>query len=429
MHPPLHHAATTADVAAVYPFMAGGGLPRRGVYVGEDRFGGGFVFSPMDLYEARVVTAPNVAVFGRLGRGKSALVKSLLYRSVIFGTRGFVLDPKGEYRALARALGLKVVCLRPEGEVRLNPLEAIFGGSERRAAVADVHQLALLHALVESSLCRPLEPTERAVVELGLSAARRQAAAPGDQPTIPQVVDAMLRPEVGTGAPLGLRDREVQLAGRPAALELRRLVTGDLRGMFDGPTTPGLLPEGSVAVLDLSGVYHSAALPLVMTCVMAWLRRLMEARAGHQHTYVVVDEAWVTLAQPALAQWLRAGIKLARQYGTSWWLLLHKVGDLAAAGATGSEQVNVAQSLLEDVEIRIVYAQSPGEVAKHGELLALTETERLLLPKLRRGQALWKMGEHSSLVQHRLSPVEEELVDSDQAMHRSRYPHDEAEAA
>lgn len=419
------HAATTANLAAVYPWLAGGGLPRRGVYVGEDRFGGGFVFSPFELYRAKVVSGPNVALFGRIGRGKSALVKTLLYRSVVFGVRGFVLDPKGEYRGLARALGREVIHLRPGGEVRLNPLEVM--APEEDPGRVELQQLELLAALAETSLERRLQPEERTAIELGLATARRRAARDGGQPTLPEVVEAMLRPEPEAGASVGLGTEEVRRLGRPAALELRRLVGGDLRGMFDGPTTPALPLEGEVVVLDLSGVYHSAALALVMTCVMAWLRRLLEARAGRHHTYVVVDEAWVPLARPAIARWVREGIKLARQYGTSWWMVLHKVGDLAAVGGAGSEPARIAQSLLEDLEIRIVYAQSPGEVAKHGELLGLSQTERELLPKLGQGRGLWKIGERSAVVQHRLSPAELALVDSDQAMHRTRYREEEDE--
>ncbi len=420
------HAATTANVAAIYPFMAGGGLPRRGVYVGEDRFGGGFVFSPFELYRAKVVSGPNAGVFGRIGRGKSALLKTLLYRSVIFGTRGFVLDPKGEYRALADALGLDVVYLRPDGVVRLNPLDPMLSGSGTEPARVELQQLELLQALAETSLARRLASEERTAMELGLSSARRRS---GGVPTIPTVMEAMLRPEQGAGRDLGLRDEEVRHFGRQAALELRRLVAGDLRGMLDGPTSPGLPLDREVVVLDLSGVYHSAALSLVMTSVMAWLRRLLESRAGRHHTYVVVDEAWVPLSELAIVRWLREGIKLARQYGTSWWLVLHKVGDLAAVGAAGSEQARVAQSLLEDLEIRIIYAQAAGEVARHGDLLGLTETEKALLPKLGQGRGLWKIGERSAVVQHRISPAEAVLVDSDQAMHKTLYREEEGEVA
>ena len=63
----------------------------------------------------------------------------------------------------------------------------------------------------------------------------------------------------------------------------------------------------------------------------------------------------------------------------------------------------LAQGLLADSETRVVYAQSPGELAAASELLSLSSTEADLLPQLRRGVALWKVGQRSFLVQHRLS--------------------------
>ena len=69
-----------------------------------------------------------------------------------------------------------------------------------------------------------------------------------------------------------------------------------------------------------------------------------------------------------------------------------------------------------DSETRVVYAQSPGETARSGELLGLTETEADLVTQLRRGMALWKVGRRSFLVEHRLSSSERWLTDTDQAM-------------
>ena len=81
------------------------------------------------------------------------------------------------------------------------------------------------------------------------------------------------------------------------ALELRRLVHGDLCGMFDGPTTPGLRLDGPLVVLDLSAVYHSPALGVLMACAAAWLQSAVRAR--HRNRIIlVVDEAWAILVQP-----------------------------------------------------------------------------------------------------------------------------------
>jgi hypothetical protein len=72
--------------------------------------------------------------------------------------------------------------------------------------------------------------------------------------------------------------------------------------------------------------------------------------------------------------------------------------------------------LVSDSETRVVYAQSPAEVARTGELLGLTDTEADLVTELRRGTALWKVGRRSFLVEHRLASGERWLTDTDQAM-------------
>jgi hypothetical protein len=203
--------------------------------------------------------------------------------------------------------------------------------------------------------------------------------------------------------------------GRDVALELRRLVHGDLCGMFDGPTTPGLRLDGPLVVLDLSAVYHSSALGVLMACAAAWLQSAV--RAWHRNRIiVVVDEAWAILSNLGVARWLQTSWKLSRALGVSNIAVLHRLSDLRSVGSEGSEQVNLAEGLLADSETRVVYAQSPGEVERTGELLGLTGTEAELVTQLRRGMALWKVGRRSFLVEHRLASEELWLTDTDQAM-------------
>ena len=96
--------------------------------------------------------------------------------------------------------------------------------------------------------------------------------------------------------------------------------------------------------------------------------------------------------------------------------VLHRLSDLASVGAAGSEQVGLAEGLLADSETRVVYAQSPGEMARSAELLGLNETEADLVCTLQRGTALWKVGRRSFLVEHRLARGEGWLIDTDGAM-------------
>src|SRR6516225_2295209 len=128
------HQVTTRNLGAAYPFIAEAGLGQRGVVIGDDLLGGSFVFDPFELYAAGVVSNPNLVVFGQIGRGKSAFVKSFLWRQAVFGRRAWVVDPKGEYGDLADAWGVRPVALRPGGAVRLNPLDP---GPDHRATRLD----------------------------------------------------------------------------------------------------------------------------------------------------------------------------------------------------------------------------------------------------------------------------------------------------
>ncbi len=396
---PPAHRATTANLGAAYPFLSSPGLPGDGVVIGADCLGGAFRYDPFCLYGAGVISNPNMVVMGQIGRGKSAFIKSYLWRQSLLGRQAWVIDPKGEYSGLARASGVEPLRLEPAGSLRLNPLD--LGGSRAE----------LLEALLEGSWGRPLSPRERASLDVAI-----EAAGEGDgPPTIPLVMEALLSPRPQAARALCTDVRTLQEDGRDMALELRRLVHGDLAGMFDAPTTPGVDLSGPLVVLDLSPLYHSEALGILMTCALAWLAAFLAGGPGRQRLFVV-DEAWAILARPGVARWLQASWKLSRAWGVANVAVVHHASDLAAAGNDGSEATKAAQGLLADSETVVVYAQPPGEVESSAAWVGLTGAEAALLPLLRRGVALWKVGRESFLVEHVMSDAERAMTDTDAEM-------------
>jgi type IV secretory pathway VirB4 component len=410
--------ATTRHLCAAYPLVSETGLGHQGVLIGRDVLGGSFVYDPFVLYRNGVVTNPNMVVIGQIGRGKSSFVKSYLWRQAVFGRRAWVIDPKGEYGPLAAAWGVAPVALRPGGSVRLNPLDTEEEVGSDAVAGAGVlrSRVSLTSSLAVACLGRDLLPRERAAIDAAIVEATRLAVtARMPAPTLPEVVEALLDPGVDASQALRTTRSVLMEDGRDVALELRRLVHGDLSGMFDGPTTPGLRLDGPLVVLDLSAVYHSPALGVLMACAASWLQSAI--RAQHRNRILlVVDEAWAILSNLGVARWLQTSWKLSRALGVANMAILHRLSDLRSVGTEGSEQVGLAEGLLADSETRVVYAQSPGEVARTGELLGLTETEADLVTQLRRGMALWKVGQRSFLVEHRLGSGERWLTDTDQAM-------------
>ena len=245
------HVATTRHLCAAYPLVSEAGLGHEGVLIGRDVLGGSFVYDPFVLYRLGVVTNPNAVVFGQIGRGKSSFVKSYLWRQAVFGRHAWVVDPKGEYGPLAQAWNVSPVALRPGGAVRLNPLdtqEDPDGPGPAGLPGEGTHRqrVVLTSSLAVACLGRDLRPRERAAIDAALAEATAQAhRARMPAPTLPQVVDALLEP--GLDASLALRTSRAELLedGRDVALELRRLVHGDLCGMFDGPnsTISPMAPE------------------------------------------------------------------------------------------------------------------------------------------------------------------------------------------
>jgi hypothetical protein len=398
------HRATTAHLQALYPAVAECGLGAPGAYIGQNLLGGSFVYDPFELYARGLVSSPNMLVTGQIGSGKSGLVKSYLLRQSVYGRRIVVLDPKGEYTPVARYCGCEPLRLRPGGTVRLNPLDETIAHDEK---------LRLLHTVASSALGRALSPYEHTALERALAAAQRRRR---KTVTLPAIVDALLDPRREDAEAVSADAGQLLEWGRPAAYELRRLVTGDLAGMFDGPTSGAIDLGAPFLVLDLSSVYNSDALGILMACAAAWLQGVVTTHTDSPKTIVVYDEAWAILADLATALWAQASFKLARAVGMQNLAVLHRLSDLAAVGAEGTQQERVVRGLLSDVETAVVYRQAHSELSSLETLLGLTKAQRTLVPQLERAVGLWRVGGRVFLVWHRLGRTEATLVDTDARM-------------
>jgi type IV secretory pathway VirB4 component len=401
------HRSTTRHAQAVYPFMAAGGLGGRGVFVGRDASGGAFCYDPWVLYGEGALDDPNAIVLGKLGQGKSSLVKTLLWRMLLFGRRAFVLDIKREYGPLCDAAGVRPISLEPGGGVRLNPL----------ASRPEEHaQLELLRAVTITALGGPLTQIEAAALREALRTVR---AGGHGEPTLPKIAAALFAPTAEMAASLRTTIDQLAADARRAALALQDLCEGPLKGMFDGPTTPGLDLDAKLLVLDLHAVRDSPAVGILMACATAWMSALlaqMAERPGRERLVNVADESWKIVQHTGLGEWFQSNFKLARQFGVMNLVVLHKLADLQAAGDAGSRAARIAEGLVADASTRIVYHQDESQVPVTRTLLGLSETEARLISMLGAGQALWRVGSRSFVVQHYRSRLEAELTNTDTGM-------------
>jgi type IV secretory pathway VirB4 component len=401
------HRCTTRHAQAIYPFMSAGGLGSRGVFVGRDAAGGAFCYDPWALYGDGILDDPNLIVLGKLGQGKSALVKTLLWRMLLFGRRAFVLDVKREYGPLCEAVGVRPISLEPGGGVRLNPLTS---RPEEHA------QLELLRAIAVTAVGNPLTQIEAAALREALRVVRRHRAS---EPTLPDVAAVLFAPVAEMTERLRTTPERLAADARRAALALQDLCEGPLRGLFDGPTSPGLDLDARLVVLDLHAVRDSPAVGILMACATAWMSALlarMAERPGRERLINVADESWKIVQHTGLGEWFQSNFKLARQFGVMNLVVLHKLADLHAAGDAGSRAARIAEGLIADASTRIVYHQDESQVPLTRTLLGLSEREAQLISMLSPGQALWRVGSRPYVVQHYRSRTEAAFTNTDTGM-------------
>jgi hypothetical protein len=379
--------------------------------------GGGtsWFYDPFELYGG-ALTDSNVLVAGRPGRGKSAAVKTFLYRELgVYGRRRFVAinDPKGEYTALGKRVGMPIIKLHPGGRHRLNPLDPAPGDHGDGGLLG---RQKLVTGMLAVVLERRLEPAEEALVTRAVAylARRRQRFDLADltNVTADPPAELLRHPELAR-----LSESEVRTGATPVTFALGKLLDRTLRGMFDGRTTISVDWDTEPGVvIDLSAVFQDReALPLVMMAATSWLQSAMTALGDRRRGLQVDDEVWALLENEWTVKHLQARLKLCRHWGICNILICHRLSDLRAQSADGTAAHKVAAGLLGDTATRIFFQQAPDQVGDAQELLGLSDVEADMLPRLVRGRALWRVGEHAAVVQHVIGP-QETFCDTDQQM-------------
>jgi hypothetical protein len=317
-----------------------------------------------------------------------------------------VLDVKREYGPLCAAVGVEPVSLAPGGGVRLNPL----------AARPEEHaQIDLLRAVATTAIGDPVTQAEAGALREALRVVRERAG----EPTLPQIAAVMFDPTAEMAARLQTSPARLAAGARRAALAIQDLCEGPLRGIFDGPTSPGLELDSPLLVIDLHAVRDSPAVGILMACATAWMGAQLAGaaeRASRARLINVADESGRIIQHTGLGEWFQSNFKLARQFGVMNVVVLHKLADLQAVGDSGSRAARIAEGLIADASTRVVYHQDESQIEITRSLLGLSQTEAHLLTRLGSGQALWRVGTRSFVVQHYRSRLERRLTDTDTGM-------------
>jgi hypothetical protein len=388
---PPAHRVSSKTLGGAYPFLAETGDILTGPYIGENQLSRTpFCFDPWDAYSAEVVRSHSVAIIGVKGTGKSMLAKSWSARLARLGRKIAVPhDPNGEWVRVAEYVGGKSISVGPGRPARINlldegPRDPAFTDEQWNQNVLQYRRATIKTIVRRLRDGATLEPVEHTALDIALDGLRDQTTV-----TVAHVYQRLLDPTTA-----GV---EVDDAGRRLAHALRRLVSGDLTGFFDGPSTVAFDSDTPMMVVDTSALKGASpeAQALARLATANWIRRATLG-SNRQARVIVHEEAAVELLNDVsggdqLADRVEDE-KIARHLGTSNWYLLHRIADLDSLGDRNSALHARALGLLADCETRVSYAQHIGEIARSREILGWNDTQADVVRKLRKGEGLWQIG-------------------------------------
>jgi hypothetical protein len=414
----------------LFPWQTSANLGVRGPCLGVDWGSDSlWCYDPFELYTRGLLTNANMLVAGEPGSGKSAAVKTYLYRTLsLYGSAGVrrwaaIVDPKREYVDLAGTLGMSVLELYPGGPNRLNPLDAGpgLGGLERDELVR--RRTELVRALLEVMLYRSLNGVEEGALAwtLDLLTGAPSAQKPS-QPSLHDVFRLLGDPPDELRAHLEEAAGKVDFAQelRDVRLALDRMLHRDLRGLFDAEHSTSSIDWGAKGmVIDLSQVFSNPlVLRLLMVGVTSWLTNLFASRQRDDslRCYLVLDESWSIAGDLAVARWVQSVWRLCRDYGVSGISMVHRVSDFGSQADDGSAASKMSAAIVSLSQTKVLFRTSRADIAATRASLGLSEKEAELIALLARGRALWKVGDHTAVVQHKVAEREWSFARTDARM-------------
>jgi hypothetical protein len=434
----------TADQAPVlWPFVTSPALPPRGAQMGIDYFSRASFYADPNgwvLDPTIPVSNPNMFTFGKPGMGKSATAKAFVLRMLGFGYKALILgDPKDEYETLCHTLGVTPIAIGQGLTARINPLE--FGPlgqgwdhlgpaeAQRRAAIVFARWLTLIRGLVGSAKIGqtpvPFGPSEETAVDAALKLLTGHAGGNTRlvETTIPQLWHLLDEPPaelVATCRYAGVR--HFLDSTRLLRDALGQLVGGSLKGLFDDHTSINLDWTAPIQSLSLSRLeaLGDEAVGMALLCLNSWGRAMRETAAPGDLRIVIRDESWKQLRLGVDAvKSFDADLRLSRRDGDIQFALAHKPSDLVSVGDAGSQAAAIAKDMLHLADTKILHGQDQAVADELQTLLGLSDIAVDIVTDWCRqapGRALWIVGEELFKVLTVLTPVEQRLVWTNQAL-------------
>jgi len=380
-----------------------------GVDLGTDQ---PIYLDPFGLYEMRVIAGPNVVIIGDVGMGKSSLTKTVyVLRPLSVGHRVAVIDKKdqqgqGEYAWVAELWGTRAIRFsRDRTGAVINPLDPRILG---RAAGDVVGQDMLLRMIAELAHGGALDSRAGYALTAAHRTALARARSQGREAVLADVIAALHGPDAASTPSPRISAADLADWGLDVALDLARLVDGDLAGLVDGPTSAWIDLDAPLLVFDVSALDEEGPAIAVVMAVINTLLTQAWARPDGIRRLLVVEEGYHLIAYESCARIMMRNLKQGRGMGVV--TVIHHLSDIP--------RTNTAIAAIKEASLVHLFAQ-----AKHDEAAECTATFGLpevctqVIGDLVQGNHLYLVGRQAPRVVHHLrSAIEEQVTNTDAAM-------------
>ena len=388
----------TDALAASFPFASAELSATTGVLYGTTTSGTGLV-----CWDRFAQDNHNSVILARSGAGKSYLAKLEALRSLYQGIDIAVVDPEDEYRRLAETVGGAYVHLGASG-VRVNPFDLDAGpttgtgggdspGDEPGALASGpvVRRALFVHTLVAVLLGEKPDPATAAALDRGIVAAYESAGITADP-------RSHARPAPLLADLAAALDADGDPAARTLAARLAPYVSGTHRGLFDGPTTTR--PDGHLVVFSLRDLPDELKAAGTLLTLDAIWRRVSDP-AKRKRRLVIVDEAWLLMAERSGAEFLFRMAKSARKHWAGLTVVTQDAADLLGSP--------LGQAVVANAATQILLRQAPQTIDTLAESFGLSAGERAYLLGAARGQGLLAAGVDRVAFSALASPAEDAI--------------------
>lgn len=409
---PTFWRGTSDQIAHLFPWILGSGVPSSGVPIGRvtrkvagrRKAGAGSTLccDPFSWYRAKLISNPSAFILGLPGLGKSTMIRKWVLGLDYFGVTSLVLgDLKGEYVPLISALGGQVIRVgRGLGHINVLDMgsaptaarrltEAGFlTEAEQLMAVSRARRQAAVETLLTLQRGGALGDKESAVLAAALRALDAQIVdrVPIIEDLWDQVEDPT--PELDAAA-LAYGDKQRYLSVVENLLSnLQSLANGvGLGEVFSQETTVHFRVD-THAVFDVSGLDDSDEALRAASLMLCWgigfgevavANTLAAVGLEQQRNYhIVMDELWRALrAAPGLPQRVDGLTRLNRDKGVVTTFASHTMDDLAALQNEADRRM--AAGILERCGMVAAFGCAASEMPRLSTAVRLSKVEQTTL--------------------------------------------------